>query len=226
MKPRILTILLLFALLPMAVDAAPPLETRLEQMLAELYGSGEDIQVKIDSLPQKLQHGSSIRNVSLLKVPESGGSGMAMVEFKSPDGKQGSAYVPFKVFGKKKLLYVKRAMKKGAQLSREDLGVRETLITERGTLYPGRTEEVAGRTLTRAVGAGTVITYPMIDSQQGVKRGEIVTIVCDNQRLMIRARGKAMENGKRGDVIRVRNIPSDREVVGRVTDSGTVAVEF
>lgn len=226
MKLRVLTFFLLFALLSFAADAAPPLEGRLVQMLTEHYGSSEDIQVKIDSLPQKLRQGSSIRNVNLLKVPEPGGSGMAIVDFKSPDGKQGSAYVPFKVFGKKKLLYVKRAMQKGVQLSREDLGVRETLITGRGTLYPGAMEEVTGRTLTRAVSAGTVITYQMIDSQQGVKRGEIVTIVCDNQRLMIRARGKAMENGKRGDVIRVRNIPSDREVAGRVMDSSTVAVEF
>jgi flagella basal body P-ring formation protein FlgA len=80
--------------------------------------------------------------------------------------------------------------------------------------------------LKKDVAPGTVLTTLIIDSPQVVHRGEMITIVGENTQLLVKAKGKAEEPGRVGERIRVKNLSSDREVVGRVAGNGTVIVEF
>ena len=58
------------------------------------------------------------------------------------------------------------------------------------------------------------------------RAGGTFTIVGENKQLVIKTKGKAEDSGRVGEKIRVKNLSSDREVVGRVSDNGTVVVEF
>lgn len=59
-----------------------------------------------------------------------------------------------------------------------------------------------------------------------IKNRDLVKIVAQIGAARIEARGEAMEDGKRGQAIRVRNTESNRVVSGRVEESGTVIVEY
>ena len=43
---------------------------------------------------------------------------------------------------------------------------------------------------------------------------------------LVRTKGKAMEKGRMGDSIRVKNALSEKEIFGKVVDDNTVFVKF
>jgi flagella basal body P-ring formation protein FlgA len=200
-------------------------EKRLTDVLKETYGTKE-MQVKLESIPAHLKQGIKVKAVSVHKVPEIGGKGLAVVEFEGEDRKLRVSYVAFRVYEKKKLFYTKRALSKGSPVSPDDLGSKETYISESELIYPKDSQDVIGKILKKDVAAGTVLTTLILDSPQVIRRGEMVTIIGENKLLLVKTKGKAEEPGRVGERIRVRNLSSDREVVGRVADNGTVIVEF
>lgn len=87
-------------------------------------------------------------------------------------------------------------------------------------------EDVVGKRTKRAIGANVVMTTHLLDSPPVVKRGDFVTIIAETGVLRVTAPGEVKKNGLRGEMTRVLNIASGKEVYGRVLDSKTVKVEF
>ena len=200
-------------------------ENRLGGLLKEGYDA-RDIQVKLESVPAHLKQDAKVRSVSIYTMPDIGGKGLAFVEFEGEDRKARSSYVPFRVYEKKKLFYAKRALQRGSFVSTDDVASKEAYVSDSELLYPKDVQELNSKVLKRDVAPGTVLTTVMLDSPQVVRRGEMVTIVAENRQLLVKAKGKAEEPGRVGDKIRVKNLSSEREIVGKVAGDGTVIVEF
>jgi flagella basal body P-ring formation protein FlgA len=66
----------------------------------------------------------------------------------------------------------------------------------------------------------------MIGSNNVVKRGDIVTILLENEKMKLSVPARALERGAVGDTIRVVNTSSDKEVYAVVKSSKTVEVIF
>ena len=60
--------------------------------------------------------------------------------------------------------------------------------------------------------------------RQLVRRGARVEILARHGSLQVRMAGKALQNGSRGQRIRVRNLSSGREISGEVIASGVIQV--
>jgi flagella basal body P-ring formation protein FlgA len=200
-------------------------EKRLTDLLKEAYGTRQ-MQVKLDGIPAHLKQEIRVKSVNIQKMPEIEGKGLAVVEFEGEDGRPRVSYVPFRVYEKKTLFYMKRALAKGSPVSADDLGSRETYVSENELIYPRELRDVVGKVLKKDVAPGAVLTTLILDSPQVIRRGETVTIVGENKQLVIKTKGKAEDSGRVGEKIRVKNLSSDHEVVGRVSDNGTVVVEF
>ncbi len=219
--------LILFVLsnAPCLGQQAPVIEKRLAELMNVAYNT-RDVQIRLESVPAHLKQEIKVRSVNIQKMPEIDGKGLAFVEFEGDDGRPKASYVPFRVYEKKRLFYVKRALPKGSPVSADDVGSRETYISENELVYPNELKEIIGKVLRKDVASGAVLTTLILDSPQVVRRGEMVTIVGENRQLVVRTKGKAEDSGRVGEKIRVKNLSSDREVVGRVADDGTVVVEF
>ncbi len=76
----------------------------------------------------------------------------------------------------------------------------------------------------RTIAAATIITPGMVQAPKLIKRGERVTVVAETGGLKIRTVGKALSDGKSGDVIRVQSERSRRVVDGIVVSQGVVKV--
>ena len=87
-------------------------------------------------------------------------------------------------------------------------------------------DELIGKKVRRTIRAGEPIECYSIEFPPMVQRGELVTIVAAKGSLTISARGLAREDGKKGDVIKVRNTSSQKDVHCRVIAPGVVEVEF
>jgi len=88
-----------------------------------------------------------------------------------------------------------------------------------------------GLTTTQAIRAGTVIRPALARDRSprrpiAVRRSENVTMRIQGAGFTVTALGQALEDGRPGDSIKVRNVDSSRVIVARVTADGTVEPAF
>jgi flagella basal body P-ring formation protein FlgA len=86
--------------------------------------------------------------------------------------------------------------------------------------------EPADLEVLRPVKAGEVITPRMVRQKITVKRGELVTVILEARGFRITTQGQATEDARRGDTVRVVNVTSKRDVLGKVEGPGIVRVPF
>lgn len=86
------------------------------------------------------------------------------------------------------------------------------------------TESLIGMTPRRMVSPGKPVRGIDIITPELVSRGNNVTLVFDSAPLYLTAKGKALQDGGKGDTVRVVNIASNRTIEGIVSADGTVIV--
>lgn len=85
-------------------------------------------------------------------------------------------------------------------------------------------DDLIGFSARRGLRAGTPIRASQVRKPVVVAKGSLVTLVLSAPGLALSARGRAMEDGGRGEVIRVSNLQSHAIVEGNVTAAGRVEV--
>lgn len=80
--------------------------------------------------------------------------------------------------------------------------------------------------LVRPVRPGEALTSRVLQPRVLIRRGERVTLVLEGPGFRITAPGRAAEDGRRGDAVRVVNPGSGRELQGTVEGPGLVRVAF
>jgi flagella basal body P-ring formation protein FlgA len=117
-------------------------------------------------------------------------------------------------------------IKKGDILTENDVFlVRESTMRRHGDAITDIYDAV-GKRATRSIRVGTTIKSSMVDEPPLVKKGSPVTIVAENEFLRISTLGEALEDGREGERIKVRNLGSGKEVYSTVEASGRVKVFF
>jgi flagella basal body P-ring formation protein FlgA len=86
-------------------------------------------------------------------------------------------------------------------------------------------ESLVGMTPRRMLFPGQPVKDGDIEAPRIVKRGESVTMIFKSGGLNLTAKGKALENGAKGDVVRVVNTASSRNIEAIVTAPGEVSVD-
>lgn len=84
--------------------------------------------------------------------------------------------------------------------------------------------QLEGSVLRRRVEAGVLIRSSWITAPTLVKRGSQIDIIFKKNGIFLIARGEALGDGKRSDMIRVRNLKSKKIVTGRVIGINEVSV--
>lgn len=86
-------------------------------------------------------------------------------------------------------------------------------------------EELVGMTPRRIVFNDKPVKVSDIEAPQIIKRGENITMIFKNGSMELTAMGKALENGSKGDLIRVVNNGSSRTITAQVTAEKEVRVQ-
>jgi len=110
----------------------------------------------------------------------------------------------------------------GAPITRENVKIEKGLS---GYPEPPGWSAPYGLVARRRIPAGTVIQEHMIGPPEPpvlVKRNQNVIIRIDAGALVVTAMGRSMDQGGAGDYLRVRNADSQRIIVARVNEDGTV----
>ncbi len=211
------------AMLPHGAWAASA-EAEIKDFIKQIYADSE-IQVVFAQLPAGLKDAPRLKNISFAKVPDPSGDGICLVGIEGKNGAESSVYVPFKVLVNRRLYMVKRDIAKGEAIHLIDLAVKETYLNGSGGAYPEKIEDVLSKTAKKEIHAGEIITNQLLEDRVAVQKGETVNVIVENTRLLVQAKGVALEKGKMGDLVRVKS-PSGKEVIGRVSGNDSVIVEF
>lgn len=87
-----------------------------------------------------------------------------------------------------------------------------------------RIEDVAGKQAIRGIEVNEVLTQKSVDSPMLMRRGTPLTLVYETGNLRVESPGLAVEGGKIGEAIQVKNPSSGKLLRGVVIDARTVKV--
>lgn len=86
--------------------------------------------------------------------------------------------------------------------------------------------DIIGKRTRRPLRANTLIHAYEVEALPLIRKGDVIMIRVESPLLHITTIGEAIENGYRGETIRVKNLSSQREVHAVVVDPKTVRVPF
>ena len=114
----------------------------------------------------------------------------------------------------------------GELISAADVVLQKREITYNSHLAARTIDEVVGKRSRTTLRANQPVRADQVERVPLVKSGQIVTIVAENDVMKISVSGKARSSGAVGDMIRVQNLTSLKEMPARVIDASTVQVAF
>ncbi len=86
--------------------------------------------------------------------------------------------------------------------------------------------KVVGLMIKHNVKADTCLKGWMLKKSPVVERGDMVTIMAESNDLKVTVPGRVMENGHLGELVRVQNVMTRKEIYARVINNLTVKVHY
>ncbi len=110
-----------------------------------------------------------------------------------------------------------------ALLTEEDISIIRRDISDLDPRMLTSLDEALGKQLKTSLRAGAILYSHLLENPPLVKRGDLVTIVARSERVQVRVAGEVRNEGALGDLVKVKNLMSRREVYATVL--GTDLVE-
>jgi flagellar basal body P-ring formation protein FlgA len=186
----------------------------------------EEIEVKsIDNLKAiLLPEGELQLRVISRGVPASFRSTVFSVEA-IQDGKPPHVFwVKADVHVRAQVVQVARPVAFRSVLKADDLREQTCEIDDPRAAYFRTAAEAVGKIAKRALGKGELLSQSSLEQPGLVRSGETVRLVLESGGLHMTVLARALQNGKLGDPIKVRNIDSDRVITAVITGRGEVRV--
>ena len=150
------------------------------------------------------------------------GSMTIMVRCSAPQA--WTVYLPAQVVMEQRVVVAARPLEAGKILAPADLALVKSNTGQLGANAVLSPEAIVGKVLRYNVGVGQPVLENMLLQPEIIRYGQAVTLVAMGAGIRLTALGSAMENGRTGQNILVRNIQSGKVVRGTVDADGQVVV--
>lgn len=187
---------------------------------------GAEVKVEVTRLPEDvlLPVGEVSLSVDAMPTTRLPGNTTLMVVIMLDGKPYKKVPVPVDVKLVGQVVVAARTIKRYEVISRDAVRVETRDISQ---LYNGAIpsiEEVVGKCATRTIQPGSPIEQDCLEKAPVMTRGTRVTILAVKGGVRVTAIGEALEDGQEGQVIRVRNLDTNRQIQGVVRDAATVEV--
>jgi flagella basal body P-ring formation protein FlgA len=166
-------------------------------------------------------------SVRIVELPTMGVSPMFIVRFELRAGDElaGAWQQPVRARVWRDLWVARAKLERGTVLADADrvLERRDVLAVRDAFLDDGATD-AAMLELAQSVPAGIPLTNQMIRLRTIVRRGQVAEAVVRDGPMAISLKVEILEDGAKGQQVRVRNLQSKREFRGKVEDEKTIAI--
>ncbi len=140
------------------------------------------------------------------------------------DGADWTLYVPVRVRSRIRVWVLRRPEVQGARLTAADLVSQTRLVSGLSSGYVGNLAVLGRATLRHALPAGAALHLDDLLADFLVHQGQQVVLLASFGGIRVRAEGVALQAGRYGALIRVRNLSSSRVVQGIVQSRTLVDV--
>ncbi|EIC82580.1 flagellar basal body P-ring biosynthesis protein FlgA [Serratia sp. M24T3] len=118
----------------------------------------------------------------------------------------------------------KKNLARGRCVLASDIELKKRNITNMNGGYLTQPEDVLGLTLKRRAQAMQPLSASLLEQPLLVERGQVVTMIAEEQGISAHTLGEAAKKGHKGDIIKVKNLASHKMVMARVTEAGVVRI--
>lgn len=133
-------------------------------------------------------------------------------------------YVPVTIKLFRPIMVAATTLVRGEELQISDYTLDERDVSNIVNGYITSPDEYHGYLIKRPIRIDQVITPHMLQIPKFVHKGERVLVLAETGSLQVRSSGVALEDGIRGDIIRVRNSASKRIIEGRIVSPGVIRI--
>src|SRR6185369_8653940 len=119
-----------------------------------------------------------------------------------------------------------RQIEYGGIITAADLSLQKREITQNSHLAARKIDAVIGKKARTTLRANQPVRADQVEKMPLIKSGQMVTILAENSVMKISVNGMAHSSGAEGDIIRVQNLTSLKEIPAKVIDAATVQVAF
>ncbi|SHL69028.1 flagellar basal body P-ring formation chaperone FlgA [Rhodanobacter sp. OK091] len=206
-----------------AIQSLDSVRATAEQAVRQQYAlPGSRIEVTAGSLDLRLQLAECRLPLRAVVARDAQLASRITVPVQCPQEGGWTVRVPLQVQLFRQTLVTSRLLLRGDGVSAADVHVEERDVTRLGYGYIENMEQVAGRSLARAVASGSVLSPGMLGGRRMVRAGDHVEMVARLDGIEVRADGVALGSGDNGARLRVRNESSGKVVDAMVSAPGVV----
>lgn len=232
--PHVLLLLMAVAVIfPHQASSAPNREQEVRDAVtsfvtARTAGMGWDVHIRKITISEalKLPEGTIDYEIAAPQQWEGWGNISVAVLARQKDRLVRNIPVRIDVEALTDMVVVLRQIEYGASIAAADLTMQKREITLNSHLAARKLDEVIGKKARTTLRANQPVRADQVEKVPLVKSGQMVTIVAENSVLKISVAGKAHSSGAEGDIIRVQNLTSLKEIPAKVIDASTVQVAF
>lgn len=124
------------------------------------------------------------------------------------------------------IVKTQRIIDRGDTITRDALKLEEADITRLRRGFYHHVGDVEGLSAKRRLRANQLLSPELVDAPLMVRRGEAVTIVANKEGISASMKGEALANGAKNEVIRVKNVTSNKIIDAKIIDTGIVTSTF
>jgi flagella basal body P-ring formation protein FlgA len=150
--------------------------------------------------------------------------GRVSVEIRCTDKKQWTYRLPLQVSVFAPIVVTNQQISRNTVITKPDLKMEIHDISKQYRGYFVNIDEVAGRMARQGIRPGTVLNPGLTKAPLLVKRGQTVNMLVKTRSYEIHMPGKALSDGSKGQLIKVKNSSSNRIVDATVVDYGLVSI--
>ncbi|AWK86803.1 flagellar basal body P-ring formation chaperone FlgA [Azospirillum thermophilum] len=209
---------------PAVVYGAPHVEAVLTDALAQYIPVGR-MQLELDSRALELRAPQGAGTLKVENLYYSPVQGRFAAEVIVTDTRPLVRLpVSGRAYGVVQVPVLARRVAPGDVITAADVDWQNVRADQTGSDIAATDAQLIGMTPKRGFALNQPVRLRDLQSPRMVDRGALVTITLTTENLTLTAQGKALQDGGKGDVIRVVNTQSNRIVEATVTGSNLVAV--
>lgn len=160
------------------------------------------------------------------KVPQPLELGRAHIKVSCSSPAPWAVNIPVELKLFTQVVVLKRPISRGRVISSDDIETRMLDISVLNNGYFLKSEFVIGKQSKRALPAQSVMIPHYLIPALMIKKGDSVMITAQKGGMTVKMSGEALNDGREGRQIRVKNVRSQRVVKARVIAPGIVQVDF
>lgn len=193
------------------------LERKIKNHITKTCGEC-DIQIQISSVPMNVTADWELDlNVDLTKTS-------MMIPIHSLNQPDKKGWVVGEIKRYQQVPVLNRSVKTGDVITSDLITVEKRLLTNPREVIVSAVQ-MMGMQAARFLNAGQTIAYADLKKEQVMKKGQMVKAVAGRSNFEVSISAQVEEAGAIGDVIKVRNLDSQKVVAARVIDKGIVRIE-